>query len=42
MIPFPVQIILFPASENHFGIIGPNDESFLKDFFGYNNLNGEN
>ena len=37
MIPFPVETIQCPVSENHFGIIGPNEESFVKEDFGYNN-----
>jgi hypothetical protein len=33
IIPFPVKIIPFPVSENHFGIIGPNGDTYVKEVF---------
>jgi hypothetical protein len=33
IVPFPVYIIPFPVSENHFEIIRPNGETFVKEVF---------
>jgi hypothetical protein len=33
IIPFPVKIIPFPVSEYHFGIVGTNGDTYVKEFF---------